>query len=111
MTGIAHVFGLLDSIRDALLEGRYDQLNSHGNEVEAILTRLQPDVLQSDDLADLRKRLKRNAELTRAARDGFREAVQQMQDHARAHSEIRGYSADGTRQDIVVEPQRPARRA
>lgn len=94
---------VLDLERNALVEGDLDQLNHMAPEKEKLIGAINElQVMDSEDLIRLQKKVARNQALLNSAADGIRAVADRMAELRRVRGEFSTYGADGQRSGFAV---------
>ncbi|MBO9447662.1 flagellar export chaperone FlgN [Ruegeria sp. R14_0] len=94
---------VLDLERTALVEGDLDRLHHTAPEKEKLIGALNDlEVLDSDELIRLQKKVERNQALLNSAAEGIRAVADRMAELRRVRQEFSTYGADGQRSGYAV---------
>lgn len=91
-------------------KGRYDDISERMADIEALLKGDEALSASRDQITQLAHSLRRHERLSKAARDGFKSALAQIQTHTRSLSQIETYSGSGKRLNISGDTGGPLRR-
>lgn len=101
----------LKSERAALIAADFDRLEKLGAQKTAILDELDVTDLPSADLRDVADQMRQVHDMTAAALDGFRSAVQGLEKHERARKRLDSYGPDGGARSIETPVNDLSKRA
>lgn len=94
---------VLELERTALVQGDLDRLHHTAPEKEKLIGAINDlEVLDSDELIRLRKKVERNQALLNSAADGIRAVANRMAELRRVRQEFSTYGADGQRNGFAV---------
>lgn len=108
---ITELLKLLDSERDALVEGRFDDLERMGADKEHLMRRVAELSVPQDQMEQLRRRSEANSRLLGAAAAGFRAALDRIRSSREPAPTLKTYTADGSRFPLGKLRPRHERRA
>lgn len=94
---------VLDLERNALVTGDLDRLNHMAPEKEKLIGAINDlEVIDSDELIGVQKKVDRNQALLNSAAEGIRAVAGRMAELRRVRQEFSTYGADGQRSDFTV---------
>jgi flagellar biosynthesis/type III secretory pathway chaperone len=97
---------VLDLERSALVDGDLERLNHMVPEKEKLIGAINDlQVLSSDDLLRVHKKVERNQALLDSAAEGIRAVASRMAELHRVRQEFSTYGADGQRNGFAVRSQ------